>query len=397
MKSFFLYCFFTLNFYILNAQEIVYQIIIVDNNLELPIENATVTVFKTKENYISNKEGIVKFSLKGSSFIEISHDDFKPKKVRISNTSKPEIKIILESKIKQLEEVIVTQKHPQDILNSVIKNSLEELTLPANLKIYNKEFYKYNDEYYFFSDGLLNFQIYKSNGNVKTDILIEQSRSYGLKKPLEDEIWGYNLNYISQKYYSFGYLTELLEKKARKEYQFVLKNHATNDALNIIEIKPLEEINKPYYSYIITFDYRNKLILELEIDIPTNKKELFLEKKDDKNRRIIKMNIIQKYIKKQKEFYLYNTLENIVYYKNSAKDEVKIEVKNTMHTIRFYDFLFEYKDTELFKNKSLILSEKNKIITNYWEYQSGIYMNEEEKKIIDYLEIFNPKTTFNSQ
>lgn len=392
MKSFFLYCFFILNFFTLNAQEIVYQIIIVDNNLELPIENATVTVFKTKENYISNKEGIVKFSLKGSSFIEISHVDFKTKKVRISNATKPDFKITLESKIKQLEEVIVTQKHPQEILNSIVKNSLNQLTLPANLKIYNKEFYKYNDEYCFFSDGLLNFQIYKSSGNVKSDILIEQSRSLGLKKPLEEEIWGYNLNVISEKYYSFGYLLEILDKKAKKEYQFVLKNHATNDALNIIEVKPLEETNKLFYTYKITFDYRNKLILLIEINIPINKKELFIQKNDSKNRRLNKMNIIQSYIKKQKEYYLYNSMENIEYFKKITNKEVKIEVKNTMHTIKFHDFLFEYKDSELFKNKSLILSEKNKILTNYWENQSGIYMNEEEKKILNYLEIFTPKT-----
>jgi hypothetical protein len=392
MKIYFLYCFFIINLCTLNAQEIVYQIIIVDNNLELPIENATVTVFKTKENYISNKEGIIKFSLKGSSFIEISHVDFKTKKVRITNTTKPDFKIILESKIKQLEEVIVTQKHPQEILNSIVKNSLNQLTLPANLKIYNKEFYKYNDEYCFFSDGLLNFQIYKSSGRVKSDILIEQSRSLGLKKPLEEEIWGYNLNVISEKYYSFGYLLEILDKKAKKEYQFVLKNHATNDAYNIIEVKPLEETNKLFYAYKITFDYRNKLILEIEINIPINKKELFIQKSDSKNRRLNKMNIIQSYIKKQKEYYLYNSTENIEYYKKGTNKEIKIEVKNTMHTIRFYDFLFEYKDAELFKNKSLILSEKNKILTNYWENQSGIYMNEEEQKILNYLEIFSPKS-----
>ncbi|MFY7810118.1 MAG: hypothetical protein ACOVQ2_00145 [Flavobacterium sp.] len=392
MKPLFLYCFLIINIYLLNAQEIVYQIVIIDNNLENPVENATVTVFKTKENYLSNKNGIVKFALKGSSYIEITHSDYKTKKIRISNSIKSEIKVILESKIKQLEEVIVTQKHPQEILKSIIKNSLKQLKLPANLKIYNKEFYKYNDEYCFFSDGLLNFQIYKNSGNVKSDILVEQSRSLGLKKPLEEEIWGFNLNLISEKYYTFGYFLELLNKNARKEYQFSLKSHSSNDAYNIIEIKPLEEINKLYYEYKITFDYKNKIILETEINIPFNKKELFLYNKDSKNRRINKMQIKQTYINKQKEYYLYNSMENIEYFKNKSKKEVKIEVKNIMHTIRFYDFLFEYNDNEVFKKKSLIASEKNLVLTNYWEYHSGVYMNDEESKILNYLEIITPKT-----
>ncbi len=392
MKAYFLYCFFIVNFYQLNAQENFFQVIIYDKDMNLPLENANVMIFKNKENYLSNKEGIVKFGLKGSSFIEISHQDNKSQKLRITPKTPIELKVFLEPKIKQLEEVILTQKHPQEILKSIVKQSSKLLKLPANLKIYSKEFYKYNDEYILFSDGLLNFQIYKNTGTIKSDILIEQCRTIGLKKPLQEDLWGFNLNTISEKYYSFSHLSDLLDKKSRKDYNFNLKSHSTNDAYNILEIKPIDEIDKLLYFYRITFDYRKKIIFEIEISIPNNKSSLFFTKSDNQNRRINKMNIVQKFIEKEKEYYILNTMENIEYLKTKSDQEVKIEVKNIMHTIRYYDYLFTYKNHEMFKKKSLILSEKNKVYTNYWEYDSGIYMNEEEKKILNYLEIFTSKT-----
>lgn len=377
------------------AQEIIYTLKILDKNLELPVESASITVFKTKENYLSNKEGIVKFNLKGSSFIEISHQDFKTQKIRIISSSKPELTVYLDSKIPQLEEVIVTQNHPQDILKNVVNFSVKSLTLPANLKIYSKEFYKYNDENIFFSDGLLNFQLYKSSGSVKTDILIEQSRSIGLKNPIKEELWGYNLNFIMEKYYSFGYLDEILDKKSKKEYYFTLKSHKTNPSFQIIEVKPLDEIDKHMYRYKITFDYKLKIIHEIEIDIPENKNNLFLTKNDPKNRRLSKMFIKQIFLKRAKEYYLLNSFENIEYTKSILKKETKIEVKNIMHTTLFKDFLFQYSDKEVYKNKSLVLSNRNKVLTNYWDYDSGIYMNEEEKKILNYLELITPNNVFN--
>ena len=185
--------------------------------------------------------------------------------------------------------------------------------------------------------------------------------------------------------------SELLEKKSRKEYNFYLKNHSTDNAYNIIEIKPLDEIEKLFYSYKITFDSKDKLIFEIEIKIPDEKASLFLKKSDAKNRKIIKMNMVQKYFINSNYYYLFNSTENIAYFKKTSNKEVKIEVKNIMHTKKVDESLFSYKDNELFKKKSLILSDKNKIITNYWEFESGIYMTDEEKKIIDYLEMFTSK------
>ena len=73
----------------------------------------------------------------------------------------------MEPNTQQLEEFIVTKDHPQQILKRIVANSKDKMTIPMNLKIYLREFYKRDSEIVFFNDGLINFQILGNEKNIK--------------------------------------------------------------------------------------------------------------------------------------------------------------------------------------------------------------------------------------
>ena len=56
-----------------SAQNVEIAIILKDADTNLPVEDATVFVLKTKQSLLSNSEGKVTFVLNGSSNIQVTH------------------------------------------------------------------------------------------------------------------------------------------------------------------------------------------------------------------------------------------------------------------------------------------------------------------------------------
>jgi hypothetical protein len=156
--------------------------------------------------------------LEKPSKIEISHTTYKTLTINSSSLKLKENIIYLESNNKTLEEIIVTKKHPQEILKNLVENSSQKLTVPINLKIYVREFFKSNDKYTSFNDGLLNFYIQGKPGSIKSDILVEQNRFYGLiNDAVHESTLGYNLNDIIANYYEFKYFKKVVEAYIKKK------------------------------------------------------------------------------------------------------------------------------------------------------------------------------------
>ena len=215
-----------------------------DAETNLPIEDATVLVLKTKQNLLSNSEGVVSFNLNGISNIKISHTSYQSVSIR-SNTLKDKINtIFLKSNVNNLDEIIITKQHPQKILKSIVENSIKKLTIPARLKIYSREFFKLNGNYSYYNDGLMNFQISGKEKDIKTEILVEQNRSIGLlETDISNFLLGYNLNDIMQNYYNFKYLNTILNPRAKKLYDFIIKSSSANEDYYIIVVTPLDDAN----------------------------------------------------------------------------------------------------------------------------------------------------------
>ncbi len=174
--SYFLLLYTCLSF----AQNIEFSIIVKDVESGATIEDVTITAIKTKQGFLTNKNGEASISLKAESSLQFENPAYKTYVVKFIELDKKINIVYLESNAKRLEEVILTNIPPQEILKQLVKNSIEKITVPVNLKIYLREFYKKNDSITFFNDGLINFQILGNSKNIKTDILVEQNRAVGL-------------------------------------------------------------------------------------------------------------------------------------------------------------------------------------------------------------------------
>ncbi len=117
------------------AQNTEYSIVVKDIETQLPIENATVFIMKTKQILISNKDGKVTFMLNGSSSIEVSETNYEKVTLRWGSL-KPDIFVVyLKSNDNKLDEIVVSKENPQKTLQKIVANSRQKLASSYRLKV----------------------------------------------------------------------------------------------------------------------------------------------------------------------------------------------------------------------------------------------------------------------
>ncbi|MFY7957625.1 MAG: hypothetical protein ACOVNT_05880, partial [Flavobacterium macrobrachii] len=256
--------FFLVFSFTISAQEVEHTIIVKDADTNNPIEDVSVYITKTKQLLLSNSEGKVTFDLTGISNIQVSHSSYLTVNIRSSALLKTDNIIYLKNNTKDLDEIIITKQHPQKILKALVQNSIKQLTVPARLKVYSREFFKMNGTYSYYNDGLMNFQIFGRDKNFKSNILVEQNRSIGLiDEEISGDVLGYNLNNIMENYYNFKYLEPILAERAKKDYEFVIKVYSANNNYNLISATPLDEGKGLKDDFTIIYDPKKKLIIEV--------------------------------------------------------------------------------------------------------------------------------------
>jgi hypothetical protein len=382
IKKIYLMVFLFFSMFCYSQEEI--TVILKDADTDLPIEDALITVFRTNQGLISNSEGVFKLNLTRQSLIEIAHTSYKKLQIK-SNTFKPGInELYLEKNTQDLQEVILTNRHAQDILIDLIKNSQKKLTVPANLRVYTREFFKKDGNYSFYNDGLINFQILGNKNSITTDILVEQNRTIGLIDEFDKDLLGYNLNNLMENYYRFNYLNEVLDSKSKKKYDFQLLSYPQNEDYLVIRVKPYITIDGFLSDYTVLYDNKKKLILEVSSFLPRERAEKNASFLDFKNRKIQKTEYKTTYRLEYKDYYLANSKETISFTTEKNKKQTKFEITNYIITTEFRTNIFKYKDIDVFKEKSL-LNKKDSILTEYWEIDSGVLLTESEKLILNNL------------
>lgn len=357
------------------------SIVLKDADTDLPIEDATVFVAKTKQTLLSNVEGTVSFVLNGVSNIQITHSSYNQVKIRSTTLKEKKSIIYLKSSVTGLEEIIVTKQHPQKILKAIVENSIKKLTIPARLKVYSREFFKLNGTNSYFNDGLMNFQLFGNAKNFKADILVEQNRSYGLvNEEISSDVLGYNLNDIMQNYYNFKYLNPILELKAKKEYEFLIKSYPKNEDYYLMSITPVDNVKELRDDFIILYDRKKKLIIEVSSFVSPTTIANTKDKTSVGSKNIYKSLFKTIYRQDNSNYYLVSSREEIGFERIEKNKKTDIEVKNYFVTTNFSDHQYTYKDSEVFKDKTLY-NKKNSILTNYWEV-SGLTATDEEQEII---------------
>lgn len=354
------------------------------------IENVVVAILRTDENFQSNKEGVVKFNLNKSSRINIKHTEYK--EVSISSVTLKELEtvIFLENISQDIEDVVITNRQSFNILKTLINKSMKQLTAPINLKIYSREFFKYNNEFTSYSDGLVNFCLKEKPDKFAADILVEQNRTYNLinNEKIIKKTLSYNMYDIIQNYYDFKYIVNLAESKAKKKFDFEIKTVKGKADFYQMLIVPKPEIEEFLPTVTVIYDYRKNIILELEYFVEPSR----FEYSDVSNLKVVKGKVFNSifkalYILDGDDYFLASTKEEIGLMVKDKKDvENKVEIANYLITTQHSRKFVPYEKEDVFKEKSLI-NKKNSIITEYWETNSGLLLTSEEKKIVDNLQL----------
>jgi hypothetical protein len=357
-------------------------LILMEKDSNLPIEGAVVQVLKTKQVLMSNSEGKVVFELKGGSNVKVTHSSYLPLTIKWASLNLSENIVYLNSKENSLEDIVVTKQPPQVIIKTLVDNSIKRLTVPARLKAYSREFFKLNGSYAYFNDGLINFQLYKDQKKVKSVLLVEQNRSFGL---VDDEIsadlLGYNLNVMMEKYYLFTVLRPLLDDKIKKKYNFTVKISSQNQEYNEILAVPLEGTSELLDDFKIVYDVKRKLIIEINAVISSVSLAEAKEETAKGSKNIIKSVFKTNYWVDVENYYLVSSKEEINYEINTGNDVKNIEVLNNLVTTSYSMQNYTYKESDVFKDKTLF-NIKNSILTDYWNV-SGLTPTVKELEIIN--------------
>lgn len=354
------------------------------------IENVIVAILRTDENFQSNKEGVVKFNLNKPSRINIKHTEYKEISLNSVTIKELETVVFLESISQDIEDVVITNRQSFSILKTLINKSMKQLTAPINLKIYSREFFKYNNEYTSYSDGLVNFCLKEKPDKFAADILVEQNRTYNLvnDEKIIKKILSYNMYDIIQNYYDFKYIANLAESKAKKKFEFEIKTVRGKADFYQMVISPKPEIEEFLPTVTIIYDNKKNIILELEYFVEPNR----FEYSDVSNLKVVKGKVFHStfkvlYIVDGDEYFLASTKEEIGLMVKDKKDvENKVEIANYLITTQHSRKFVPYEKEDVFKEKSLI-NKKNAIITEYWETNSGLLLTADEKKIVDNLQL----------
>lgn len=368
--------------------------IIKDKDTDKVISNTSVSVNKYNQDYFSNEEGIVKFELAKPSKITITHPDYKVLILQSIQIKENPMVVYLQPFSQEIEELIITNKHPQTILKKLIEVSEENLTLPVRLKIYSREFYKSNGNFTSYNDGLVNFCLNGKPNNIQIDLLIEQNRTIGLPDNdfFDRTTLGYNLNDIVKNYYEFNYLKKVLDAKAKKKFDYEIKTHKQNPDWYIMVIRPKPEVEEFLPEYKIVYDFKKNIIFEMGYEVPLEK----IYFADLTNFKVIKGSIFKSnftatYKQDNGYYFLLSSKEEIGFKAENKKGLKKdIEITNYLITTEHSKKLVPYDPIDVFKDKSLI-NKKDKIITEYWEENSGLVLTTEEKKIIQEINQSQPK------
>ncbi|MCZ8331285.1 MAG: hypothetical protein O9282_08235 [Flavobacterium sp.] len=378
--------FFLVFSFTISAQEVEHTIIVKDADTNNPIEDVSVYITKTKQLLLSNSEGKVTFDLTGISNIQVSHSSYVTVNFRSSALLKTDNIIYLKNNTKDLDEIIITKQHPQKILKALVQNSIKQLTVPARLKVYSREFFKMNGTYSYYNDGLMNFQIFGRDKNFKSNILVEQNRSIGLiDEEISGDVLGYNLNNIMENYYNFKYLEPILAERAKKDYEFVIKVYSANNNYNLISATPLDEGKGLKDDFTIIYDPKKKLIIEVSSIIAPSSLTRSKEKTAVGSKNIYKSIFKTIYRVDTQNYYLASSKEEIGFERVDKHNKTTdIEVRNYFVTTNFSNQNYIYKESEVFKDKTLY-NKKNVILSDYWNV-SGLAATAEEKEIIDKIE-----------
>jgi hypothetical protein len=400
MKKNFLLLFVILHA-ISNGQTLSFEGKIIDKFTQEPIPFATVFAQQSTQGVISNEDGVFKFYIPADAeSIEISHLGYKSKIYPVKEIKTPFTIIQLELDEFTLEEVIVTNKPINQILEGLLSISKSQLDKNIKLETYYREFVKINDKYSKFADGIIDFYVQpKKKEKVEGKLVVNQSRAFQLVSADEIEKKGnadlseidsfFDIQKAANAFFTYEYIQALSSESANENYEFELRSTKDQygNALEIIYIKPKPNVEKALLVGKVTYNPENKVILDIDIKMSEKHKQ-FVE---TINAVILKFAVHDVQIK---QTYKYINGKYIPAYRKSILDiHIKFGKKINDRMMCISDLVVtNYLDDvsilpekdKIFKARSLY-SNGMSYTEKFWETGNALPLSENEERILQSL------------
>ena len=246
MKQLLILLLFTTSFCF--AQQKIIKGVIKDVTTLEPVAMATVTVDNTNISTVANEEGSFRVILPANAkSITVSHLSYKTYSFT-PEKSNDNLEVFLEPGGIMLDEVVVTNRPVNEILEEIVGNSRKRLEKSLLLYTYYREFVKVNDVYTKFADGLLDYYVKRKSG--ASDLLVKQSRSSRLvdagttkREQMTDALYLFDVRDAISDAYSFKGIRNVLSSP-NYNFELRMRTDKNGKSLEIIRIVPKPEVEK---------------------------------------------------------------------------------------------------------------------------------------------------------
>lgn len=365
-----------------------------DISTNQPIELATISADGTNIVTVSNSEGTFRITVPQSvTQVTISHLSYRDYTIKKEQFGQEDI--FLEPSGIELEEVVVSNLTPQQILKQVVDKTKKRLEKSLLLNTYYREFIKVDGTYTKFSDGLLDFNVKNKSG--KADVYVKQSRAVRLATAESNNpenvqiIDGLNLFDVDESIedgYNLKWAKILLKSES---YDFEIKTRTGKDgkSINIVKITPKPGIERVMYEGTVIYDPISELILDADIKTAESHKK-YAQEIDLK---IFKFKFTVYNQEKRTSFKLDGDKYIMTY--NRHLFDVNIKFRDQINNTFLFmsdNLIMDYKEGEFDFDRSKRFKEKSlfKAGTHYteefWKTANAIPLTTEEESVIKNLE-----------
>ncbi|MFP9113674.1 carboxypeptidase-like regulatory domain-containing protein [Flavobacterium sp. RHBU_3] len=365
-----------------------------DISTNQPIELATISADGTNIVTVSNSEGTFRITVPQSvTQVTISHLSYRDYTIKKEQFGQEDI--FLEPSGIELEEVVVSNLTPQQMLKQVVDKTKKRLEKSLLLNTYYREFIKVDGTYTKFSDGLLDFNVKNKSG--KADVYVKQSRAVRLadaksNTPESTEAIDALTMFEVDESIADGYNLKMAKRiLASPVYTFEIKTRTGNDgkSINIVKIIPNPDYEGLLYEGTIIYDTATELILDVDVKTAESHKKYAKEI----NIKLFSLKFTVYDHQKKTSFKLDGDKYIMTY--NRHLFDVKITFRDDIdNTFLFMsdNLVMDYKEGEFDFDRSKRFKEKSlfKAGTNYteefWKTANAIPLTTEEESVIKNLE-----------
>lgn len=392
MKHSYLLLFVLLNFAAF-GQTVAIRGLLKDKGNNEPVVGASIAVKGGTIGTIANEEGMFQLTVDKDAVIAISCIGYKSASVAAADFTDKSFVVLLEQDEQKLDEVIVSKTPLNEMLEHLVATSSARFNKPILLHTYYREFAKLNGKYTKFSDGLLDYHISGTTKDLKSDLIVKQSRAARIYKDEDDELDFDPLANVQRGIsgnYEFASIQRvLLHKKNYKDYDMMLKSRKDKNGkeLYAITFEPRADVQKSLYQGSILYDPETNLILDVDIYLAPS----HMQYKKTINILIVKICLLDARIRSTYRIVNNNYTLSYTTYSTSIKIWNKKRFNETLDSkidLLVTDFSkddLSYDKKSVYKEKGLY-ARGNKYTSKFWQENNAIVLTAEEENIIKSLE-----------